>query len=158
MSLLPPPPGGGSGNGNGNGQPNVPAVPSPSPGKLYDPQGKDISQGQPPPDPNKQVQDLKPSVDPGAYAGGFDVDPMHVWYTSYLIRNHQTAFDKGPRRLLSTLEGHERVCGVGSGPEAFERAYDDISGRYLEVWAAAVAAVGGVSAGLTITANNYVEG
>ncbi|MEU4081743.1 hypothetical protein DEJ45_30140 [Streptomyces venezuelae] len=157
MSLLPPPPGGGSGNGNGNGQPNGPAVPSPSPGKLYDPQGKDISQGQPPPDPNKQVQDLKPSVDPGAYASGFDVDPMHVWYTSYLIRNHQTAFDKGPRRLLSTLESHERVCGVGSGPEAFERAYDDISGRYLEVWAAAVAAVGGVSAGLTITANNYVK-
>ncbi|MFJ4910601.1 RNase A-like domain-containing protein [Streptomyces sp. NPDC093249] len=136
----------------------MPAVPSPVPGKLYDPQGKDISQGQTlkPPDPDKEVQDLKPSVDPGGFPSGFDVDPTHVWYTSYLIRNHQTAFDKAPRHLLGTLEGHKHVCGVGSGPEAFERAYDDISGRYLDVWAASVVAVGGVSTGLTITANNYV--
>ncbi|MCX4979674.1 RNase A-like domain-containing protein [Streptomyces sp. NBC_00572] len=153
MGMPPPPPVGGS----GNGQPNVPAVPSPAPGKLYDPQGKDISQGQPPPDPNKQVQDLKPSVDPGGFAGGFDVDPPHVWYTSYLIRNHQTGFHQAPQRLLGTLDGHPRVCGVGSGPEAFAKAYEDVSGRYLDVWAAAVAAVGGVSAGLTITANNYVK-
>ncbi|MFI9117426.1 RNase A-like domain-containing protein [Streptomyces venezuelae] len=157
MSLLPPPPGGGSGNGNGNGQPNVPAVPSPSPGKLYDPQGKDISQGQPPPDPNKQVQDLKPQVAPAAFASGFDVNPLHVWYTSYLIRNHQSAFDKAPRRLMDTLRGHQHVCGVGSGPEAFERAYEEVSGEYLEVWAASVVAIGGVSTGLTLTANNYIQ-
>ncbi|MFD4318876.1 RNase A-like domain-containing protein [Streptomyces sp. NPDC058548] len=155
---TPAPPSGGS--GNGNGQPNVPALPSPAPGKLYDPQGKDISQAQPPPpkpDPNQEVQALKPSVDPGQFPSGFDVDPTHVWYTSYLIRNHQTAFDKAPRQLLNTLDGHKHVCGVGSGPEAFERAYDDISGRYLDVWAASVVAVGGVSTGLTITANNYVR-
>ncbi|MEV7275512.1 RNase A-like domain-containing protein [Streptomyces sp. NPDC093111] len=160
---TPAPPTGGSGNGNGNGggngQPNSPALPSPVPGKLTDPQGKDISQGQtkPKPDPNKEVQDLKPSVDPGGFPSGFDVDPTHVWYTSYLIRNHQTAFDRAPRNLLDTLDGHKHVCGVGSGPEAFERAYDEISGRYLDVWAVSVVAVGGVSTGLTITANNYVR-
>lgn len=157
---TPAPPTGGSGSGNGNGQPNVPAVPSPSPGKLYDPQGKDISQGQPPPpkpDPNQEVQALNPGTAPHEFPNGFDVTPGHVWYTSYLIRNHQTEFDKAPRNLLNTLDDHKHVCGVGSGPEAFERAYDDISGRYLDVWAAAVVAVGGVSTGLTITANNYVR-
>ncbi|MEU4066037.1 RNase A-like domain-containing protein [Streptomyces wedmorensis] len=153
---TPPPPSPGSGNGNGSNQPTVPAVPSPAPGKLYDPDGKDISQAQPPPpppDPVKEVQGMKPSVDPG----GFDVSPTHVWYTSYLIRNLQTAFNRPPGRLLDALDDHKHVCGIGSGPSAFVAAYNEISALYLEVWALAVVAVGGVSTGLTITANNYVR-
>ncbi|MEV7611599.1 RNase A-like domain-containing protein [Streptomyces sp. NPDC089799] len=158
---TPPPPGSGTPTqppGGGGTQPAVPSQPSPAPGKLFDPDGKDISQGQPKPkpDPNKEVQAMKPSMDPGGWPMGFDVNPPHVWYTSYLIRNHQTAFHQAPRHLLDGLADHSGVCGIGSGPMAFARSYEAVTTLYLEVWAKAVAAVGGVSTGLTITANNYV--
>ncbi|MEV5674410.1 RNase A-like domain-containing protein [Streptomyces sp. NPDC052179] len=155
MATPPPPPPGSA--GNSGGPPTTPAVPSPAPGKLYDPQGNDISQAQPKPDPVKEVQSLKPSVDPGGYVSGFDVDPGHVWYTSYLIRNHQSDFHKAPKYLLDALEGHKHVCGIGSGPSEFVQQYNAVTALYLEVWAKAVVAVGGVSTGLTITANNYVS-
>ncbi|MFI1977843.1 WXG100 family type VII secretion target [Streptomyces wedmorensis] len=111
----------------------------------------------PPPDPVKEVQGMKPSVDPGGFPSGFDVSPTHVWYASYLIRNLQTAFNRPPGRLLDTLDDHKHVCGIGSGPSAFVAAYTEISALCLEVRALAVVAVGGVSTGLTITANNYVR-
>ncbi|WP_234439296.1 MULTISPECIES: WXG100 family type VII secretion target [Streptomyces] len=111
----------------------------------------------PPPDPVKEVQGMKPSVDPGGFPSGFDVSPTHVWYASYLIRNLQTAFNRPPGRLLDTLDDHKHVCGIGSGPSAFVAAYTEISALCLEVRALAVVAVGSVSNGLTITANNYVR-
>lgn len=147
------------GQGGQPGTPAPPTLPAPEPGKLTDPQGNDISRSDPGSDRRnreKELQDLKPTADPGQIPGGFDVQPAHLYYTSHLILSHQIAFKEHPDRLLDRLRSHPHVCGTGTGPSAFTTAYDEICRLYLKVWAKAVVSIGGVSAGLTITSNNYV--
>ncbi|MCX4969439.1 hypothetical protein OHA98_32725 [Streptomyces sp. NBC_00654] len=140
--------------------PQAPGLPEPSPGKLVDPQGKDISQhdtGSAKRALVKEVEDLRPAAGPGpGPGGGFDVQPPHLYYTSYLIRNLQFAFKEHPDRLLDSLRGHGHACGTGRGPSAFTTAYDKVCRLYLQVWAKSVVSIGGASVGLTMTSNNYV--
>ncbi|MEU8546675.1 RNase A-like domain-containing protein [Streptomyces roseoverticillatus] len=88
-------------------------------------------------------------------AGGFDVKPQHLYYTSLLVRDDQFTYDGGAKHLVDKLGGKAQLAGRGSGPDAFAASYEKVAKRFLEVWAKSVVSVGGVAVGLTVTANNY---
>ncbi|MHB9857991.1 RNase A-like domain-containing protein [Streptomyces sp. YIM S03343] len=133
-------------------------TPRPSPGSLTDPDGKDISRGDTDSDRHGRAAELeamKPA--PPGNAIGFDVQPQHVYYASYMLRNAQYDFAGRARDLVGGLEGYEHAVGCGSGPEAFARAYADVAALFLSAWDKATEGVGGAAVGLTVTANNYAR-
>ncbi|MFF7596065.1 RNase A-like domain-containing protein [Streptomyces mirabilis] len=134
------------------------APPAPSPGSLKDPQGKDISQ-QDTGSARRQRSDELAAMKPAApgNAVGFDVQPKHVYYASYVLRNAQYDFADRAKSLVDTLDGYAHAAGCGSGPEAFAKAYAETAALFLDVWDRATEGVGGAAVGLTVTANNYAE-
>ncbi|WP_254075844.1 RNase A-like domain-containing protein [Streptomyces sp. P3] len=88
---------------------------------------------------------------------GFDVQPQHVYYASYMLRNAQYDFAGQATKLVEGLDGHEHAVGCGTGPEAFAKAYADTAVLFLEVWNRTTEGVGGAAVGLTVTANNYLR-
>ncbi|GCB45609.1 RNase A-like domain-containing protein [Streptomyces sp. NL15-2K] len=134
-------------------------TPQPSPGGLTDPGGKNISRQ----DTNSARQQradelaaVKPAAPPGNLVG-FDVQPQHVHYASYLLRNAQHDFSDRAKSLVDTLDGYAHAVGCGTGPEAFAKAYAEAAALFLEVWSRATEGVGGAAVGLTVTANNYAQ-
>lgn len=91
---------------------------------------------------------------PGS-GGGFDVRPGHVYYTSALVRDEQFTFHKAADLLVEDAH-YRQAAGKGEGADDFSAAYDDVAKLFLQVWAKSVQSVGGVSLGLTNTANNYM--
>jgi hypothetical protein len=136
------------------------ATPTPSPGSLQDPQGKDISQ-QDTISARQQRSDelaaMKPAAPGSSLVTGFDVQPPHVYYASFMLRNAQYDFADRAKSLVDTLDGYEHAVGCGSGPEAFAKAYAEVAALFLDVWDRATEGVGGAAVGLTVTANNYAE-
>ncbi|PBC96669.1 hypothetical protein BX281_4669 [Streptomyces sp. Ag82_O1-15] len=155
-STTPPAPtGGGSLPAPSSGSTPTPA---PSPGSLTDPQGKDISRQDTGSDRRKRSEELaamKPA--PPGNAVGFDVQPKHVYYASYMLRNAQYDFADRAKSLVDTLDGYAHAVGCGTGPEAFAKAYAEVADLFLQVWSRATEGVGGAAVGLTVTANNYVQ-
>lgn len=134
-------------------------TPQPSPGGLTDPTGKDISQQDTTSARQQRADELaavKPSAPPGN-AVGFDIEPQHVYYASYMLRNAQHDFSDRAKSLVDTLDGHAHAVGCGTGPEAFAKSYAEVAALFLEVWDRATEGVGGAAVGLTVTANNYAE-
>jgi hypothetical protein len=134
------------------------ATPAPAPGVLQDPQSKDISQQ----DTNSarrqrsdELATMKPAS-PGS-AVGFDVQPQHVYYASYMLRNAQYDFADRSKILVDALDGYAHAVGCGTGPEAFAKAYAEVAALFLDVWNRATEGVGGAAVGLTVTANNYAQ-
>lgn len=149
-----PSPTGGTSSAGGNAP-----TPQPSPGGLTDPGGKNISQQ----DTNSARQQrtdelaaVKPAAPPGNLVG-FDVQPQHVYYASYLLRNAQHDFSDRAKSLVDTLDGYAHAVGCGTGPEAFARTYAEVAALFLDVWSRATEGVGGAAVGLTVTANNYAQ-
>lgn len=136
------------------------ATPAPSPGSLQDPQGKDLSQ-QDTVSARRQRSDelaaMKPAAPGSSVVTGFDVQPPHVYYASFMLRNAQYDFADRAKSLVDTLDGYEHAVGCGSGPEAFAKAYAEVAALFLDVWDRATEGVGGAAVGLTVTANNYAE-
>nr|WP_148023994.1 RNase A-like domain-containing protein [Streptomyces lavendulae] len=144
-----------------NSLPSSPKLPSPSPGTSPDPNYK-------PPPPPPTGADGRPSdarrewereqlkqAAPGSDGKGFHIEPGHVYYTSALVRDEQFTFHKAATHLVGDAN-HRQAAGKGSGPDDFAQAYGDVAKLFLEVWAKAVASIGGVAVGLTLTANNYM--
>ncbi|MFM9611615.1 RNase A-like domain-containing protein [Streptomyces niveiscabiei] len=132
-------------------------VPHPSPGTLTDPDGKDISQGDTDSDRHRRAAELdalRPTAPP-LVGVGFDVQPQHVYYASFMLRNAQYDFADRARKLVGALDGYEHAVGCGTGPEAFAKAYAEVAGLFLDVWNRTTEGVGGAVVGLTVTANNY---
>jgi hypothetical protein len=134
--------------------------PEPSPGTSPDPNYEP-----PPPPPTEadgrpsdarrtwEREQLKqPAPDSG---GGFDIKPGHVYYTSAVIRDEQFTFHKSADQLVRDVD-HRQAAGNGSGADDFSGAYDDVAKEFLTTWAECVASIGGVSLGLTNTANSYM--
>jgi hypothetical protein len=88
---------------------------------------------------------------------GFDIQPPHVYYASFMLRNAQYDFADRAKSLVDTLDGYEHAVGCGTGPEAFAKAYAEIAALFLDVWDSTTEGVGGAAVGLTVTANNYAE-
>ncbi|MEU1033415.1 hypothetical protein ABZ402_32780 [Streptomyces mirabilis] len=134
------------------------ATPAPSPGSLKDPQGKDISQ-QDTDSARRRRSDELAAMKPAApgNAVGFDVQPKHVYYASYMLRNAQYDFADRAKSLVDTLDGYAHAVGCGTGPEAFAKAYAEVADLFLQVWSRATEGVGGAAVGLTVTANNYAQ-
>ncbi|MET7654308.1 hypothetical protein [Streptomyces sp. NPDC005486] len=133
-------------------------TPRPSPGDLTDPTGNDISRGDTDSDRHRraaEVQAMKPA--PPGNVVGFDVQPQHVYYASYMLRNAQYDFARRAGNLVDALDGYEHAVGCGTGPEAFAKAYADTAVVFLEVWNRTTEGVGGAAVGLTVTANNYAR-
>ncbi|MFD8931650.1 RNase A-like domain-containing protein [Streptomyces mirabilis] len=133
--------------------------PEPSPGTSPDPNYKP-----PPPPPTghdgrpsdarrawEREQLRQPAPDSG---GGFDVKTAHVYYTSALIRDEQFTFHKAATGLVDDVH-RRQAAGKGSGADDFSETYDEVAKAFLDVWAKAVGSIGGVSLGVTNTANNY---
>ncbi|MFF6995195.1 RNase A-like domain-containing protein [Streptomyces sp. NPDC008313] len=133
--------------------------PDPSPGTSPDPDYEP-----PPPPPTgydgrpsdarrkwEREQLKQPAPDSG---GRFDVRTGHVYYTSALVRDEQFAFHKVAAQLVEDVH-HRQAAGNGSGADDFAKAYGEVAKAFLDVWAKGVASIGGVSFGLTNTANNY---
>ncbi|MEV5530854.1 RNase A-like domain-containing protein [Streptomyces prunicolor] len=100
---------------------------------------------------------MKPAAPGSSVVTGFDVQPPHVYYASFMLRNAQYDFADRAKSLVDTLDGYEHAVGCGSGPEAFAKAYAEVAALFLDVWDRATEGVGGAAVGLTVTANNYVE-
>ncbi|MER5404763.1 hypothetical protein [Streptomyces sp. NPDC002769] len=98
---------------------------------------------------------MKPAA-PGS-AIGFDVQPQHVYYASYVLRSAQYDFADRARSLVDTLDGYPHAVGCGAGPEAFAKAYAAVADLFLQVWSRATEGVGGAAVGLTATANHYAQ-
>ncbi|MGV9939804.1 RNase A-like domain-containing protein [Streptomyces sp. NPDC003401] len=148
--------------GGGTVQPSGTGVtvptPHPSPGGLTDPDGEDISRGDSNADRDEraaELEALKPAP-PGNFVG-FDVQPQHVYYASYMLRNAQYDFVGRARNLVDALDGYAHAVGCGTGPEAFVKAYADVAASFLDVWNKTTEGVGGAAVGLTVTANNYAQ-
>ncbi|MEU1193801.1 RNase A-like domain-containing protein [Streptomyces sp. NPDC005859] len=98
---------------------------------------------------------MKPA--PPGNVVGFDVQPQHVYYASYMLRNAQYDFARRAGNLVDALDGYEHAVGCGTGPEAFAKAYADTAVVFLDVWNRTTEGVGGAAVGLTVTANNYAR-
>lgn len=133
-----------------------PSTPEPSPGGLKDPQGKDISRQDTGSARRQRVEELKGMKPaPPGNSVGFDIQPQHVHYAAFRLRNGHYDFKDDSRSLVDTLDEYAHAAGCGSGPDAFATAYAKVAARFLEVWAKAAVGVGGAAVGLTVTANNY---
>ncbi|MFE3826236.1 RNase A-like domain-containing protein [Streptomyces sp. NPDC059092] len=86
--------------------------------------------------------------------GGFDIRASHVYYTAELLCDEQFAFYSAAIRLSDDSD-QGQAAGKGEGPDAFAAAYDKVAKLFLEVWGRSIRSIGGVSVGLTQTANHY---
>ncbi|WP_414723174.1 RNase A-like domain-containing protein [Streptomyces sp. 796.1] len=86
---------------------------------------------------------------------GFDVQPAHMYSTSYQMRDQQFDYYDAARKLVDGLSGHQQAAGKGSGADAFAAEYKKVAALFLDVWSKSVVSVGGAAVGLTVTANNY---
>ncbi|MBM4824363.1 MULTISPECIES: RNase A-like domain-containing protein [Streptomyces] len=144
-------------NGSSSSPSNAP-TPQPSPGSLTDPNGKDISRSDKNSERKQRADELaamKPA--PPGNAVGFDLQPQHVYYASYTLRNAHYDFMDRVESLVTTLALYPHAVGCGSGPEAFAKAYAEVADLFLRVWCRAAEGVGGAAVGLTITANHYAQ-
>ncbi|WP_282798170.1 RNase A-like domain-containing protein [Streptomyces sp. CC224B] len=105
----------------------------------------------------RQEQAAARTPSPKTAPGGFDVQPQHLYYTSLVVRDGQFAYDKGATALVTTLNTYSQSAGTGRGADAFSAAYKTVTEKFLELWAKSVVSVGGVSVGLTDTANKYAQ-
>ncbi|MEU0398738.1 RNase A-like domain-containing protein [Streptomyces sp. NPDC006197] len=124
---------------------------------MTDPDGFDISQhdtGSARRAREEEVRLLKSA--PPDSGGGFDVQPGHLHYVSYQLRNSQIDFRLRAGTLLAQMESYEHSGGCGTGPEVFAAAYAKVAKRFFEVWDRVGDGVGGAAVGLTMTANFYV--
>ncbi|WP_019354900.1 RNase A-like domain-containing protein [Streptomyces sp. AA1529] len=132
--------------------------PSPSPGHPPDPDYE--------PEPRRTGHDGRPSDERRAWerkqlrpappddSGGFDIKPSHVYYVSSLVRDEQFALHKALNTMVEDAHCRQ-AAGKGSGPDDFAEAYAKVAAKFLAVWSRSIQSVGGVSLGLTETANNY---
>lgn len=90
-------------------------------------------------------------------SGGFDVDPDDLYAVSRNIAGQQDAYHSHAKQLLSGHSECRNSGGGGIAAAAFGAPYDKTVSRILQVWGRSIASVGGVSTGLTVTANNYVK-
>ncbi|MFD7557798.1 RNase A-like domain-containing protein [Streptomyces sp. NPDC059835] len=88
--------------------------------------------------------------------GGFDVQPVHVYHASELLKDAQFAHGKRASALVDTLNKYNQSAGRGAGAHNFAFAYMMVVEKFLEVWGRSVLSVGGAAVGLTVTANHYV--
>jgi hypothetical protein len=130
--------------------------PGPSPDRNYEPPPPPATgpDGRPSDARRAWERDQLKQAAPNS-GGGFDIKPGHVYYTSTVIRDEQFTFHKTAGQLVQDVD-HRQAAGNGSGADDFAGAYDDVAKEFLKTWAECVASIGGVSLGLTNTANNYM--
>lgn len=139
----------------GAASPSASASPHPAPTGTHSPTPGKSSHRLP--GKKERAEELKGLRTPPPEArGGFDVQPAHLYYTSYEVRDEQFAFNDGAKKLVDSL-GKKELAGRGSGPDAFAAAYAKVAKRFLEVWGRSVVSIGGAAVGFTVTANNYVS-
>ncbi|GGL18805.1 RNase A-like domain-containing protein [Streptomyces flaveus] len=105
----------------------------------------------------QQERDQARTAPPDQGVGRFDVQPQHLYFTSLVVRDGQFDYDKQAKALTDTLDKYSQSAGTGWGADSFADRYGIVAGKFLELWAKSVVAVGGVAVGLTQTANNYVQ-
>ncbi|MDX3531526.1 hypothetical protein P1P75_35310 [Streptomyces sp. ID05-39B] len=105
----------------------------------------------------ERERDQARTAPPGQGVGRFDVQPQHLYFTSLVVRDGQFDYDKQAKTLTDTLDKYSQSAGTGWGADSFADRYGIVAGKFLELWAKSVVAVGGVAVGLTQTANNYVQ-
>ncbi|MFE5807347.1 RNase A-like domain-containing protein [Streptomyces sp. NPDC056491] len=88
--------------------------------------------------------------------GGFDVQPVHVYHASELVKDAQFAHADRASALVDALNKYNQSAGRGWGAHNFAVAYMIVTEKFLEAWGRSVVSVGGAAVGLTITANHYV--
>ncbi|MQY12469.1 hypothetical protein SRB5_26030 [Streptomyces sp. RB5] len=109
-----------------------------------------------PTDQERKAEAARARVPKPSAGGGFDVQPQHVFYTSLMVRDGQFDYDKGAKSLVDVLNNYSQSAGAGKGADDFAAAYKSVNEKFLHLWARSVVSVGGVSVGLTDTANKYV--
>ncbi|MEV4226089.1 RNase A-like domain-containing protein [Streptomyces bobili] len=105
----------------------------------------------------ERERDHARTAPPSQGVGRFDVQPQHLYFTSLVVRDGQFDYDKQAKTLTDTLDKYSQSAGTGWGADSFADRYGIVAGKFLELWAKSVVAVGGVAVGLTQTANNYVQ-
>ncbi|MGW2585853.1 RNase A-like domain-containing protein [Streptomyces virginiae] len=88
--------------------------------------------------------------------GGFDVQPVHVYHASGLVKDAQFAHAGRASALVDALNKYSQSAGRGWGAHNFAVAYMIVTEKFLEAWGRSVVSVGGAAVGLTVTANHYV--
>ncbi|MET9572993.1 RNase A-like domain-containing protein [Streptomyces virginiae] len=94
---------------------------------------------------------------PPSQNGGFDVQPVHVYYASGLVKDAQIGHAGRATALVDSLNKYNQSAGAGWGADAFATAYMQVTEKFLEAWGKSVVSVGGAAVGLTVTANHYVQ-
>ncbi|MFJ9344745.1 RNase A-like domain-containing protein [Streptomyces sp. NPDC101733] len=87
--------------------------------------------------------------------GGFDVQPVHVYHASELVKDAQFAHADRAFVLVDGLNKYSQSAGRGWGAHNFAVAYMIVTDKFLETWGKSVVSVGGAAVGLTVTANHY---
>ncbi|MEU5163096.1 RNase A-like domain-containing protein [Streptomyces sp. NPDC020875] len=105
----------------------------------------------------RQEREAARTRSPKSAGGGFDVEPRHLYYTAFVVRDGQFDYDKGATALVGVLNKYSQSAGTGRGADAFAAAYKAVNEKFLELWAKSVVSVGGVAVGLTDTANKYTQ-
>ncbi|MGW1790783.1 RNase A-like domain-containing protein [Streptomyces tubercidicus] len=90
-------------------------------------------------------------------SGGFDVEPDDLYAVSRNVAEQQDAYHQHAKQLLSGHSEYQASGGGGNAAAAFGAPYNKAASSVLHVWGRSVASIGGVSTGLTVTANNYVK-
>ncbi|MFG2294121.1 RNase A-like domain-containing protein [Streptomyces sp. NPDC048603] len=93
---------------------------------------------------------------PPSANGGFDVQPVHVYHASGLVKEGQFKHDERAVALVDVLNKYNQSAGTGRGADAFADEYQKIAAKFLECWGRGVVSIGGAAVGLTLTANHYV--
>ncbi|MFE5863960.1 hypothetical protein ACFQ77_25950 [Streptomyces virginiae] len=86
--------------------------------------------------------------------GGFDVQPVHVYHASGLVKDAQFAHAGRASALVDALNKYSQSAGRGWGAHNFAVAYVIVTEKFLEAWGRSVVSVGGAAVGLTVTANH----
>ncbi|WP_200301934.1 RNase A-like domain-containing protein [Streptomyces adelaidensis] len=88
--------------------------------------------------------------------GGFDIQPVHVYHASDLVRDGQYQHDERAVALVGVLNRYNQSAGTGWAADEFADEYQKVAAKFLEAWGRGVVSIGGASVGLTVTANHYV--
>ncbi|WP_328393913.1 hypothetical protein OHS70_04595 [Streptomyces sp. NBC_00390] len=91
-----------------------------------------------------------------AQNGGFDIQPVHVYYASDLVKDAQFNHSERPFGLVDILNKYNQSAGTGWAADKFAEAYQQVVDKFLEAWGRGVVSIGGAAVGLTLTANHYV--
>ncbi|MCX4818779.1 hypothetical protein OG883_02450 [Streptomyces sp. NBC_01142] len=92
---------------------------------------------------------------PSAQNGGFDVKPSDLKRVSGIMAMQQGRLHKAAWDFDLELMMYMDCGGYGTAAEKFSSAYVEVGNKFLDVWATAVASVGGASVGFIETANHY---